>query len=292
MVIVKLMGGLGNQMFQYAAGRCQAHLHNTELKLDLSYLNADPKSKYTKREYKLDVFNITSQIAGENDLKLFLPLERGKITRALMRKLPILFSKLIANESGHAFMKEFYSYPKNVYLNGFWQSENYFEPVKVILLKEFTLKGKLDAANESLCVKIKNSDSVSLHIRRGDYVDDKTTNAFHGVCSLDYYQKAISHIQKSVPGLTIFVFSDDLTWAKANLKTDVAITFVDFNNPPEIDMYLMSLCKHNIIANSSFSWWGAWLNQNPGKTVIAPMQWFADRHAGTPDIYPQNWVKI
>lgn len=292
MVIVKLMGGLGNQMFQYAAGRCLAHLHNTELKLDLSYLNKEPQNKYTKREYKLDVFNINAQAAGENDLKSFLPLERGKVTRTLMRKLPILYSKLIANESGDAFMKEFYSYPKNVYLNGFWQSEKYFEPVKEFLFKEFSLKEKLNAANESIVDKIKNSDAVSLHIRRGDYINDKATNAFHGVCSLEYYQKAIGQLQKTVSGMTIFVFSDDLAWAKANLKTDAAITFVDFNNPPETDMYLMSLCKHNIIANSSFSWWGAWINQNPGKTVIAPMQWFADAHHVTPDIYPQNWVKI
>ena len=286
------MGGLGNQMFQYAAGRCQAHLHNTELKLDLSYLKADTNNKYTKRDYKLDVFNITSQIAVENDLKPFLPLERGKITRTLMRKLPILFSKLIANESGHAFMKEFYSYPKNVYLNGFWQSENYFEPVKDILLKEFSLKEKLNSANESLSIKIKNSNSVSLHIRRGDYIEDKATNAFHGVCSLDYYQKAIQHIQKSSPGINLFVFSDDVAWAKSNLKTDLPITFVDFNNPGEIDMHLMSLCKHNIIANSSFSWWGAWLNCNPAKIVVAPLKWFASEGQTTPDIYPETWVRL
>jgi len=286
------MGGLGNQMFQYAAGRCLAHLHKTELKLDLSYLNKDPQNNYTKREYKLDVFNINAQIAVENDLKSFSPLERGKVTRTLMRKLPILYSKLIVNESGHAFMKEFYSYPKNVYLNGFWQSENYFEPVKDILLKEFSLKGKLDSANQLIAQKIIDSNSVSLHIRRGDYVSDKATNAFHGVCSLDYYQRAIKHIQNTVSGINIFVFSDDVTWAKANLKTDASITFIDFNNHGEIDMYLMSLCKHNIIANSSFSWWAAWLNQNPGKMVIAPMQWFADINAVSPDIYPQNWLKI
>ena len=140
MIIVKLMGGLGNQMFQYAAGRCLAHLHKTDLKLDLSYLTADPKNKYTKRDYKLDVLNINAEIANDSNLKPFLPLERGKITRALMRKLPILYSRVIANESGHNFHKEFYSFPKNVYLNGFWQSEKYFEPVKGILLKEFAIK--------------------------------------------------------------------------------------------------------------------------------------------------------
>ena len=286
------MGGLGNQMFQYAAGRCLAHLHNTELKLDLTYLNADSLNKYTKREYKLDVFNISAQIAGENDLKKFQPLERGKITRTLMRKLPILFSKLIANESGHNFQKEFYSYPKHVYLNGFWQSENYFEPIKDILLKEFSLKEKLDVKNEELASQIKNSASVSLHIRRGDYVDRKESNDLHGLCSLEYYEKAIKHIQKTNPGINLFVFSDDVAWAKANLKTDVPVNFIDSNNSGHVDMYLMSLCKHNIIANSSFSWWGARLNQNPNKTVIAPMQWFADVNHATPDIYPENWVKI
>jgi hypothetical protein len=279
-------------MFQYAAGRCLAHLHTTELKLDLSYLNADPKGKYTKREYKLDLFNISSQIAEESDLKRFFPLERGKITRTLMRKLPILFSKLIANESGFNFHKEFYSYPKHVYLNGFWQSELYFEPVKDILVKEFTLKNNLNEQNLSLVHKIKNCNSVSLHIRRGDYVNRKESKDLHGNCSLDYYQSAINYLKSKNENIQLFVFSDDLAWVKENLKTNVQINYVDFNNPGEIDMYLMSICKHNIIANSSFSWWGAWLNQNPGKTVIAPMQWFADPHTSTPDIYPENWVKI
>src|ERR1044071_4450747 len=140
MIIVKLMGGLGNQMFQYAAGRCLSHLHKTELKLDLSYLHADPQNKYTKRDYALDVFNIKASIATESDIMPFLPLERGKITRTLMRKLPILYFKVIANESGHAFHKEFYSFPKDVYLNGFWQTEKYFEPVKDMLFSDFSLK--------------------------------------------------------------------------------------------------------------------------------------------------------
>jgi hypothetical protein len=290
MIIVKLMGGLGNQMFQYAAGRCLSHLHNTELKLDLSFLNADTQNKYTKRDFALDVFNVNSSFATGEDIRRFNPLERGKITRTLMRKLPILYSKLIANESGHAFMKEFYSYPKDVYLNGYWQSEYYFEPVQEILRKEFTLKEAPGGVNAELAERIRNSNSVSLHIRRGDYVNNQEVNKFHGTCSLEYYRQAIEFL-KAKGDIELFVFSDDIQWAKENLEAD-KINFVAQNNPGYIDMHLMSVCKHNIIANSSFSWWGAWLNPNPTKVVVAPLKWFAAPGPHTPDIYPKNWVKI
>jgi hypothetical protein len=292
MIIVKLMGGLGNQMFQYAAGRCLAHLHKTELKLDLSYLNKDPQNKYTKREYKLDVFNLKAEFANENDIKPFLPLDRGKISNTLMRKLPILYSKVVANESGHKFMKEFYSFPKHVYLNGFWQSEHYFEPVEDVIRQEFTIKESLSKENSELCNKIVSYNSVSLHIRRGDYITNTESNSYHGVCSLEYYEEAISYLKKTFNDPAIFVFSDDIEWAKVNLKTDVNVNFVEQNNPGHIDMHLMALCKHNIIANSSFSWWAAWLNKNADKTVIAPIRWFADIHNTTPDIYPQNWIRL
>ncbi len=292
MIIVKLMGGLGNQMFQYAAGRCLSHLHKAELKLDLSFLNADSKNKYTKRDYKLDVLNINAEQASESNIKPFLPLEKGKITRTLMRKLPILYYRVVANESGHNFHKEFYSFPKNVYLNGFWQSEKYFESVKDILINEFTVKEIFNAENVEIIGKIKNSNSVSIHIRRGDYINNKEAHAFHGTCSLEYYKDAINYLKNKSGNLSLFVFSDDVAWAKANLKTEVPVNFVDLNNPGYIDMHLMTLCKHNIIANSSFSWWAAWLNQNPNKIVIAPIRWFADINNTTPDIYPDNWVKI
>ncbi len=292
MIIVKLMGGLGNQMFQYAAGRCLSYLHKTDLKLDMGFLNADSQNKYTQRHYALDVFNINAGLANELDLKPFLPLEKNKITRALQRKLPILYFTIVANESGHAFHKEFYSYPKNVYLNGFWQSEKYFEPVKDVLITEFTLKEPLNKENKELENKIAYSNSVSLHIRRGDYVTHKEARDFHGNCSLEYYKEAISYLKNTCGNINLFIFSDDINWVKDNLKTEVPIYFVDLNNPSHIDLHLMSLCRHNIIANSSFSWWGAYLNQNPNKRVIAPKKWFANPNIVTPDIYPDNWVKM
>jgi len=284
------MGGLGNQMFQYAAGRCLAHLHKTELKLDLSFLNKDPQNKYTKRDYKLDVFNCKTEFAGETDISSFLPLDKGKITNTLMRKLPILYSKIVANESGHKFFKEFYSFPGDVYLNGFWQSENYFEPVADLIRNDFTLKEALHAGNLQLYNRITACNSLSLHVRRGDYVTNKESNSYHGTCSPDYYQRAIEYTRSLNKDLEVFVFSDDIEWARENLITDLPVHFVDGNNPGEVDMHLMASCKHNIIANSSFSWWGAWINANPGKIVVAPQKWFSASEA--PDIYPENWVKI
>jgi hypothetical protein len=285
------MGGLGNQMFQYAAGRCLSYLHRTELKLDRSFLKIDPKDQYTRRDFALDVYNINATIASDSDIEPFLPLDKGKIRNTLQRKLPIMFFRAVINESGHAFHKEFYSYPKNLYLNGFWQSEKYFEPVKELLVKEFSLKEKLHDANAELGNKINTCNSASLHVRRGDYVTNKETQAYHGVCSIEYYQKAIAYLKIKGEIDHLFVFSDDVDWAKGNLKSDIAITVIDLNNPGYLDMYLMSLCKHNIIANSSFSWWGAWLNQNSDKIVIAPNKWFANGQL-TPDIYPSGWVKL
>lgn len=291
MIIVKLMGGLGNQMFQYAAGRCLAHLHKTELKLDLSYLEADPQNKYTKRHYALDVFNINAAIATESDIKPFLPLYRNKYHSTLQRKLPILFSKIVANESGHAFIKEFYSFPKSTYLNGFWQSELYFQEIREILLNEFTIKQEPDAANLALAEKIKSLTAVSLHIRRGDYVTNKETSTFHGSCSLAYYHQAISYIKTVCESAHLFVFSDDVAWAKANLNSVLPVTYIDINQgKPQYDIWLMSLCKHHIIANSSFSWWGAWLNPYANKMVIAPTQWFAGVEAHSHNIYPEKWI--
>lgn len=290
MIVVKLMGGLGNQMFQYAAGRCLSHLHKTELKLDLSFLNADPKNEYTKRKLELDFFNVKIEEASKEEINEFKIGTSGAIRNTLQQKLPILFSTIVANENKRGFMKEFYSYPKNLYLNGFWQSEKYFEPVKEILLKEFTLKENLSSENQKLAQEIQNCNSVSLHIRRGDYVSNKVTNEFHGLCSLEYYMNAISKIKEKHGEIKVFVFSDDINWAKENIK-ETNTVFIS-RNPSHIDMHLMSLCKHNIIANSSFSWWGTWLNKNAGKIVIAPKNWFAKQELNSPDIYPDNWIKL
>lgn len=293
MIVVRLMGGLGNQLFQYAAGRALSLKHNTELQFDFSYLNADPNPNYTKRQLELDLFGlkITEVKASE--------LEKFKSTSFIKRVLRKLFGNsfsnyFVANQSEFCFLPEFNSYTKNTYLNGYWQSEKYFLGIREKLLKELVItKSKneqvIKAENEIL-----NSKAVSLHIRRGDYVSLKSAIEHHGVLPLEYYYLAIHEIKKQHEDITVFVFSDDITWVKESLKLSDKCVYIDFNKGKDsvFDMYLMSLCKHNIIANSSFSWWGAWLNQNPDKIVVAPKNWFTNKEIPTNDLIPDKWIRL
>lgn len=294
MIVVKLIGGLGNQMFQYAAGRYLAHLHQTELLVDVSHLNKEANGAYTQRRFELDVWNVNVKVATEKDIQRFNIHRSNKISRVLQRTLPILFSNVYAAESGAAYQKQFLNFPKNTYLDGFWQSERYFKPIREKLLQEFTSKVSLNSANTAWFDKIKNTESVSLHIRRGDYISHKTANAHHGVCGVEYYEKAVRIIQEKHKSIELFIFSDDLDWCRETLKFNSKMYFVDSNQRENLhlDMVLMSYCKHNVIANSSFSWWAAWLNQYSDKIVVAPGKWFNDTSINTSDLIPQEWIKL
>jgi hypothetical protein len=181
-----------------------------------------------------------------------------------------------------------------VYLDGYWQSERYFSDIAGVLRQEFTAEAPLDRENEALAAGIAAVNAVSLHVRRGDYVDDPTTNRFHGICAPDYYQRAVDFVASRVEAPRLFVFSDDLQWTRANLRFSVPMTFVDAN-PPDCgyrDMRLMTRCRHHIVANSSFSWWGAWLNPSREKIVVAPCRWFGASRNDTSDLIPPNWVRL
>lgn len=287
------MGGLGNQIFQYATGRALALKHQTDLKLDLSFLNSDPKNIYTKRELELHVFNVSADIASNKELEAFH--KRTLFQKIVTRIFSTFPSKyFIGNQKGFEYDIAFDSYPNNSYLNGYWQSEKYFSSIREVLLKELVIKKEMTPLCKSTKDLILNSNSVSLHIRRGDYVSNKNATASHGILSLEYYDKAMAHLNGIYKDLKVFIFSDDINWVKDNLKLTNECVYVDFNTGENsvFDMYLMSQCKHNIIANSSFSWWGAWLNQNPHKTVIAPEKWFADKNLNTKDLIPNSWLKM
>ncbi|MBC7695245.1 MAG: alpha-1,2-fucosyltransferase [Burkholderiales bacterium] len=294
MIIVKLIGGLGNQMFQYAAARHLAFLHKTGLFVDTSYLDKNPNGAYTKRNLELNVFNVDLKIASPSDIKRFNIDSSNKYWRGIQRNFSFLFSNLYVAESGIIYNTQFSNFPKNTYLDGFWQSERYFKPIESSLLKEFTPKDKLDSENEIWLNKINSCESVSLHIRRGDYVSSENSQKHHGNLEISYYMNALKSIKEKHSKIEVFVFSDDLEWCRSNLKLDDTIHFVDANqkNNFHFDMYLMSHCKHNIIANSSFSWWGAWLNQNNTKIVIAPANWFADKTLNTKDLIPPSWIIV
>jgi hypothetical protein len=187
--------------------------------------------------------------------------------------------------------------PENVFLRGFWQSEKYFLDCREEILKEFSFKNKFSDENLKIAKKIQEKSSVAIHVRRGDYISNPGASKTFVSLEVQYYQKAIEKLDIDIPHALLVFFSDDISWVKKNiinrLLSNYEYIIVDNNKGDESynDMRLMSLCDHNIIANSSFSWWGAWLNQNPRKQIIAPKKWFLiDKN--TNDLYPNNWIKI
>lgn len=281
MITVRVNGGLGNQMFQYATARALATKYHTDLILDINEFD-----RYELRNFELDKFKIRASIVNKNYL-----------VKKIFKKLNL--TKLVPNyylEKSLKYDSELNNCTKNAYLEGYFQNERYFKLIRDELLVDFIIKDSLSSYTHELKNLIENSkNSVSLHIRRGDYISNNQTNSTHGTCSLEYYDKAIGYIKNQIGDLKIFVFSDDVEWSKENLKYDnIYFVEADKNKIPHEDIYLMSLCNHNIIANSSFSWWGAWLNNNNEKIVIAPKRWFLDKEmqAQATGIVCENWRKI
>jgi hypothetical protein len=284
------MGGLGNQMFQYAMGRRLALHHQTELFLDCTFLNTE-NPHHIKREYELDIFNIQAKIATETELKKFKPAN-GLVSR-IKQLFPGLFTYQQITQKSHLLNPSILTAPDNSWLNGFWQSEKYFKDSENTIRTDFEFKSTVQGLNKTLAEKIKSCESVSIHVRRGDYTKPEVL-AFHGMCSPDYYYQGLEMLSKKITIQELFLFSDDVAWVKQNMRFSFPVTYIDHNTGKNNfeDMRLMSLCKHNIIANSSFSWWGAWLNAYKNKMVIAPKTWIADKQVKTTDVIPENWLQL
>ena len=269
MIIVRLIGGLGNQMFQYAMARHLAEINHTALKIDLSEFE-----NYKLHKYSLHHFKIIEDIASEDD---------------------ICAMKTIKEKHFH-FDPEFREIGDNVLLKGYWHTERYFSEISTIIRNEIMVKSKLENINLHLSNLIKDSNSVGLHIRRCDYVPGTYEDQILDPLKLSYYLKAIEKLSEEEKELQFFIFSDDPGWVKDHVKLEYPVVYVDHNTAETNyeDLRLMSLCKHNIIANSSFSWWGAWLNRNPQKKVYAPKEWFNSnmRNINPRDIIPEAWVKV
>jgi len=292
MIITQLTGGLGNQMFQYAIGRHLSCMHKVPLKLDISGFR-----EYTLRTYRLSHFAIPEDFASDFDI------ENVKFHNhtGLLRALDSLTSRFQPYNLKNVYKEPFFPYDPNilkcknhVYLEGYWQTEKYFKEIEEIIRRDFTIVDEPDLRNKTMAEQIRKSESVSIHIRRGDYVTNPTTNAYHGTCSEDYYKKAIQIIKNHIHQPQFFIFSDDPTWVREHLDTGYPTVFVDFNGPDKDyeDLRLMSLCQHHIIANSSFSWWGAWLCRNIEKIVIAPKKWFNKPDINTKDLIPDTWIQL
>lgn len=291
-VIARIEGGLGNQLFQYAAARSLADRLGCGLALDLRGLvqNGD-------RPFQLDLYRIRAEIATP-ELLASLPDWRstrwGRIRSALSLTMPALCSFPVFWPRSFAHDPRFEQITLPVYLVGYWQSEKYFAWNRAQLLHDIQLRASLPAAFASLQERISATHSVALHIRRGDYVSNAAAAQFHGLCDMGYYQRAVQALQDEHPDIEVFVFSDEPDWARAHLQLTVPMHVVDANPPDQghIDMELMRQCRHHVIANSSFSWWGAWRCESPGQRVYAPSRWFADPGVDTSDVIPARWTRL
>jgi len=286
MLIIKLKGGLGNQLFQYAFGRLIALRRGEDLKLDKDILG---QRGDTYRAYGLDNFNIRAEIASREEvLKVKYPY--GLISKAL-RFFKAKFLRIFHIGFEARMLKT-----KARYLEGFFQSYKYLESIRRELLEEISLKEDISLKYGDLLSEFNSLNSVALHIRRGDYVNNPATKKAHFICDLSYYQKAISLIKVKLneKNLTpkFFVFSDDINWAKENFKLFdfIFVSRPEFLDPEEL--ILMSKAKHNIISNSSFSFWSAWLNNNPEKIVIAPALWNRKYRRAYKDLIPEDWLRV
>lgn len=292
MIIGKMLGGLGNQMFQYAATRSLALDRCVSYSLDIAQF-----SKYKLHQgFELNsIFDCNSPLATQFDIKNVLGWQSNKIVRQCIEYPALSRFRLSSwvKEPYFKYWKGFYDAPSNCYLEGYWQSEKYFVNVKDVIREDFRFRLTMSPKNAFLAKKIEESNAISLHVRRGDYVSNRCANEVHGVCSIEYYKKAIKYIAEKIANPKFFVFSDDMDWVRENIDIGYPNVLIDHNNGFESynDMRLMSMCQHHIVANSTFSWWGAWLNPSLEKVVIAPRKWFAQGKDAS-DLIPDNWITI
>lgn len=294
MIICNIQGGLGNQMFQYAMARSLS----LDCDLDLKFC-IDSFLQYRMHNgFELDrVFGIRLSFATSEELKKIIGGWRAHplVRRALaQKKFKIFRGSQYKVDSQTGYDPSLISLGSKYYLHGYWQSERYFLKHADQIRKDFFFSDALDQRNLQLLEKISRCNAVSIHVRRGDYISNTKALATHGLCGLDYYNLAIERMKSQTKDPQFFVFTDDPGWVKAEFLTrHPGITVVDHNIGVDSykDMQLMATCSHHIIANSSFSWWGAWLNPSKEKLVIAPKKWFASGEVA-PDLLPPSWEKI
>lgn len=292
MIVANVIGGLGNQMFQYAMARALSLRLGLKLKLDLY----DFLVYGLHHGYQLDsVFACQPEVARAEDIRALLGWRaQPLIKRLLLRsELRVLRSRRMVVEPHIHFWPGIASVSESAYLYGYWQSERYFADASTVIRTDFTFRNPLTGNNAALAAQIGKEKVVSLHIRRGDYVSDPKTRAVLELCPIDYYRAAAHYIAARIESPKFFVFSDDIAWARENLGLGFPCHYIDHNRGIDsyMDMHLMSLCRHHILANSSFSWWGAWLNPRPEKIVVAPARWFANK-LSSKDLVPASWVQL
>jgi hypothetical protein len=295
MIAVRLQGGLGNQLFQYAAARSLADRLGRDLGLDLrGFTPLGRERKDTPRPYLLDRYAIRARAVPTGTfLRMGFPFSRQ--VRRVWRGAG--FGRgLLAQEAGLNYQPDLKTRARTasfVYLDGYWQSWRYFQERRAALLQDLTPLHKPSAVNAASLKRLARENAVCVHVRRGDYVSLPAAAAYHGLLGADYYRAAVKRLGAAARGARFYVFSDEPAWARRNLGLPGKVVVVDQNSvdKPEEDLRLMAACRHFILANSSLSWWGAWMGSRPGKRVVAPKSWFRQGPA-TPDLCPKDWMRI
>ncbi len=298
MVVLKLMGGLGNQLFQYASAKALSKRLKCELQFDLTFLLNFDDVNFTKRKFELGVYKLDEKCISVFELKkIKIKLYFTKCINFFSRHIYPLNINCFNVYSNYSSIYDdnFMKLSKNIYLEGYFQSFKYFEHIRTDLISSLNLFQfiKDNKSYLNLYYELNSYNSVSIHVRRGDYASNSHINSIHGLCSLSYFHDAIDFIKSKIDNPVFFIFSDDIDWCIANFS-EPNMNFLSSNEAPAVDLFLMSSCKHNIISNSSFSWWGAWLNSNTHKLVVAPKIWYLNKelNLGTRDLCPSEWIRL
>ena len=280
-ITINIGGGLGNQFFQYAVARRLSIKYNAKIVLDKTFFENIPAGD-TPRKFQIDLYQVKPDLIISKTNNLI----------SVIRFLSRLILRPFKDDAQINIFNILLKLNLPVYLTRNFQKEKYFSEIRDILLKEITLKKPLaDESLEQQKIIDDCEQSVSIHVRRTDILNPK--HLFGGICDIPYYHKAISLIKEKIDNPIFFIFSDDIDWCKENLKLSNKSYFVSNPNIKDYEeLVFMSSCKHNIIANSTFSWWGAWLNKNNAKIVIAPKQWTRDRTSNEWEILPKSWIQI
>jgi hypothetical protein len=293
MITTRLTGGLGNQMFQYALGRRLALDRGVGLALDLGWFGNEQGGD-TRRSYALDGFALDADralVKGRSTLRE--PANRRQLAQRLARERLDPRSRIL-RQRGTGFDAAVLDAPDGTHLVGFWQSERYFDGQAAAIRADFVPTVTASAEARSLHERVSTDASVSLHVRRGDYVSNADANRYHGTLDPEHYRRAVEMVaERTSVDLELFIFSDDVAWCAEHLALAHATTFVELpDTSPIIDLALMAACRHHVIANSSFSWWGAWLDPRPDHVVVAPRAWAQNPGADFSTIYCPGWLRL
>ncbi|MDI1247261.1 MAG: alpha-1,2-fucosyltransferase [Lacunisphaera sp.] len=303
MIITWLSGGLGNQMFQYAAGLALAERRRTTLKLDVSWFREDPGLEAHNR-YALSCFNLTEQFATQEEIERVRGVrltrtERWSVAVAGALRLQHYARRHAEPGNWHqpptfAFYPQFLEQPDPTYLNGMFQSEKFFAGAADLLRLHFTFRYPPTPEVAALADRIRSGPSAAVHFRRGDYGRNATFAKEIGVLDLAYYQRAVRLLRERSPGATLYIFSDDIEAVAREFTPSGPHEFVRCVKPWHAydKIRLMSLCDHLAVANSTFSWWAAWLNAAPAKLIVAPEPWFDQSKHDASDVVPAGWIRL